>query len=180
MYRAGFTPVVTCSPVNNALCESYGATACFDYHSPACGADIRAYTDDNLKYILDCVTDTATMEMCYKSMGTPGGRYIALENIATIVKYTRRDIHADWFLASTITGDGVHMSGAYGRPPSPEHRRFGKDLFLRAETWLQNGDIRHHPVDIREGGLGNLAEAMDGMRSGRIHAKKLVVSLQAE
>ncbi|KAK0612276.1 chaperonin 10-like protein [Bombardia bombarda] len=174
---AGYTPIVTCSPANNSLCESYGAAACFDYHSPACGADIRVHTDNRLRYVLDCVTDAATMKMCYGAIGSLGGSYVALETLATTVKYTRRDVRADWFLADAIMGDGVHMTGTYGRPPSPEHRRFGKQLFSLAENWLQNGSIRTHPLEVQNGGLADLPKAMDDMKLGKVHAKKLVMPL---
>ncbi|MCJ1287779.1 hypothetical protein MMC26_007131 [Xylographa opegraphella] len=174
---AGYTPIVTCSPTNNALCESYGATACFDYHSSACGADIRVHTDSSLRYVLDCVADAGTMKMCYEAIGSSGGSYIALETIATTVKYTRRDVRADWFLASAIMGDGSHMTGTYGRPPSPEHRQFGKQLFALAENWLHDGSIRHHPLEIQDGGFANMHVAMDDMKRGKVHAKKVVVPL---
>ncbi|KAL2830284.1 GroES-like protein [Aspergillus cavernicola] len=174
---AGYTPTVTCSPANNALCEFYGAAACFDYHSPACGADIRVHTADSLRYVLDCVTDAATMKMCYGAMGSSGGSYIALETIATTVKYTRRDVLADWFLADAIMGNGVSMAGTYGRTPSPEHRQFGKRLFALAEGCLCDGSIRHHPLEIQDGGLANVAKALDEVKLGKVHGKKLVMPL---
>lgn len=86
-------------------------------------------------------------------------------------------MRADWFLADAIMGDGVHMTGTYGRPPSPEHRQFGKQLFALTENWLHNGNVRHHPLQIRDGGLGNLLEAMDDLKMGKVHAAKLVVPL---
>ena len=167
---------MTCSPANNALCESYGAAACFDYHSSACGANIRVHTNNNLKYVLDCVTDAATMKMCYEAIGS-SGNYIALETIATTVKYTRRDVRADWFLADAIMGDGVHMTGTYGRPPLPEYRQFGKQLSALAEDWLLDGSIRHHPLEIQDGGLASIPSALNDMKLGKVHAKKLVMPL---
>lgn len=168
---------MTCSPANNALCERYGAAACFDYHSPACAADIRVHTDNNLRYVLDCVTDSTTMKMCYEAIGSAGGRYFALEKTATTAKYTRRDVRADWFLADVIMGDGVHMTGAYGRPPSPEHRDFGKILFALAEGWLQDGSLVCHPVEVRGGGLENVPTALEDLKTGKVHGKKLVIPL---
>jgi len=177
--RAGYTPVVTCSPANNALCESYGAAACFDYHSPACSSDIRVHTDNKLRYVFDCVTDATTMKMCYGAIGSLGGSYIALETVATSVKYTRRDVRADWFLADAIMGDGVHMAGTYGRPPSPENRRFGKLLFAQAAKWLDEGSVKNHPLEIREGGLEGILGAISDMKHGKVQARKLVVPLLA-
>jgi aspyridone synthetase trans-acting enoyl reductase len=119
------------------------------------------------------------MKMCYEAIGSSGGRYIALETIATTVKYTRRDVRADWFLADAIMGDGVPMAGTYGRPPSPEHRQFGKRLFALAENWLRDGSIRHHPLKIQDGGLVNIPKAIDDLKLGNLHAKKLVLPLEA-
>lgn len=174
---AGYTPIVTCSPANNALCESFGATACFDYHSPTCGADIRVHTDNSLKYVLDCVTNAVTMKMCYEAIGSSGGRYIALEAPTTAVKYTRRDIRADWLMAPSILGAPVMKLGTYGRPSTPEHRQFGAQLFGLAERWLHDGRIRHHPLEIRDGGLVQVSKGVDDLRLGNVHAKKLVLPL---
>ncbi len=168
---------MTCSPANNALCEKYGAATCFDYHSAACGPDIRVHTDNSLRYVLDCVTDVATMKMCYEAIGSAGGRYFALEKTATTVKYTRRDVRADWSLADAIMGDGVHMTGVYGRPPSPEDRVFGKKLFALAEGWWQYVSLVSHPSEVRRGGLENLPTALEDLKTGKVHAKKLVVPL---
>ncbi|KAK3374835.1 chaperonin 10-like protein [Podospora didyma] len=108
---AGYTPIVTCSPAENALCQEYGAAACFDNHSPACGADIRVHTDNGLLYALDCIADDVTMKMCYEAIGSGSGSpsyYFGLKKPANAiaVKYTRRDVQADWTLA-----DGVQVLG---------------------------------------------------------------------
>lgn len=117
------------------------------------------------------------MKMCYEAIGSSGGSYIALETIATTVKYTRRDVRADWFLADAIMGNGVQMAGTYGRPPSPELRQFGRQLFALAENWLHDGSIKHHPLEIQDGGLANMPQALDDMKLGKVHGKKLVVPI---
>ncbi|KAK5657219.1 hypothetical protein OQA88_3277 [Cercophora sp. LCS_1] len=109
---AGYTPIVTCSPADNALCREYGAATCFDIHSPACGADIRVHTDNGLLYVLDCIADDVTMKMSYEALGSGSGSglsyYFGLQKPvnATAVKYTRRDVRADWTLA-----DGLQVLG---------------------------------------------------------------------
>jgi aspyridone synthetase trans-acting enoyl reductase len=107
---AGYTPIVTCSLADNALCREYGAAACFDNQSPACGADIRVHTDNGLLYVLDCIADDVTMKMCYEAIGSGSGSsyYFGLKKPANAiaVKYTRRDVQADWTLA-----DGVQVLG---------------------------------------------------------------------
>lgn len=177
LHSAGYTPIVTCSPANNALCEAYGAAACFDYRSSTCGADIREYTANSLVSVLDTVTDPSTMRMCYEAIGSSGGKYVALEAITPIVKYTRRDVRADWLMAPTITGAPVEIPGAYGRPSTPEHRAFGAELFLLAERLLKEGIIKNHPLEIREGGLASIPTYVNDLRVGNVRAKRQVVPL---
>ncbi|KAK3361573.1 alcohol dehydrogenase GroES-like domain-containing protein [Lasiosphaeria ovina] len=174
---AGYTPIVTCSPSNDALCASFGAAATFDYHSASCGADIRVHTDNGLRHVLDCVTDAASMKTSYEAIGAGGGAYVALEAPTAAVKYTRRDVRADWLMAPSLLGVPVHKKGAYGRPSTPAHKQFGTQLFAQAEAWLRDGAIRHHPVEIREGGLAGITDGVDDMRLGKVHAKKLVLPL---
>ncbi|KAL9086281.1 MAG: hypothetical protein Q9165_007196 [Trypethelium subeluteriae] len=176
---AGYTPIVTCAPANNALCKSYGAAACFDYHSASCGADIREYTANSLTSVFDCVTDATTMKICYEAIGSSGGQYIALESVTVPVKYTRRDVRADWLMAPTILGTPVELPGSYGRPSTPEHRRFGSELFLKVEKLLQEGKIRNHPLEIREGGLAKIPTYVNDLRVGNMRAKRQVVPLVA-
>ncbi|KAK1975927.1 chaperonin 10-like protein [Colletotrichum cereale] len=174
---AGLTPIVTCSPSNFALCRSYGAAACFDYNLPGCGDSIRMYTDDKLAHVLDCVTDSTTMKMCYKAIGPAGGTYVALETFPTTVQYTRRDVRASWILGSSLFGHAVEFSGAYGRPASRAHRDFAARLFPLVEGLLDAGLIKNHPIDVRGGGLGALAGGIEELRKGKVRAKKLVFPL---
>ena len=167
---------MTCSPNNNALCESYGASACFDYHSPTCGADIRVHTNNKLAHVLDCIADADTMTMCYKAIGPSGGKYAALKPIVTSVKYTRRDVYANWVMVETVLGVSA-QHGIIGRHQSKEHQVFGSRLFPLVEQLLQDGSIKPHPLDIRDGGLANIPNVVEHLRSGNVRARKLVVPL---
>jgi hypothetical protein len=51
---------VTCSPSNFNLVQRFGAEMAFNYHSPIAAADIRAYTNNGLVYVLDCISLTET------------------------------------------------------------------------------------------------------------------------
>ncbi|KAF4952471.1 hypothetical protein FGADI_6705 [Fusarium gaditjirri] len=178
LFRAGYNPIVTCSPANNSLCESFGASACFNYNSPTCGADIRLHTDNSLAYVLDCVTNVATMTMCYEAISTRGGTYIALDATANTVKYTRRDVRADWVMANTLLGEPCKLDGVYGRPSIPEHREFASHFFRLAERWLAEGKVRNHPLEIRTGGLKSIDSGLKDLRDGVIRGKKIVVPLE--
>lgn len=105
---ASYTPIVTCAPSDDDLCRKHGAAACFDDRSPACGADVRVHTDNGLLYALDCTSDDVSMKMCYEAIGSgfDGGAsyYFGLKKPAnaTAIKYTRRDVRADWTLAEGV------------------------------------------------------------------------------
>jgi NADPH:quinone reductase-like Zn-dependent oxidoreductase len=62
---SGLNPITTCSPANFELVKSYGAAKAFDYRSPDYIKDIKAYTKNELKFVLDCVPEPETMEFCY-------------------------------------------------------------------------------------------------------------------
>ena len=72
--RCGLRVIATCSPRNFDLVRSYGADVCFDYNSPTCGADIRAYCNNALDYALDCITEESTLKICYQAIGRLGGK----------------------------------------------------------------------------------------------------------
>lgn len=117
------------------------------------------------------------MKMCYQAIGPAGGTYVALEAFSTPVQYSRRDVKASWILGSSLFGDVVEFSGAYGRPASRTHRDFASRLFPVVENLLQTGLIKNHPVDVRSGGLGALTEGIEEIRRGKVRAKKLVFPL---
>ncbi|KFX86089.1 hypothetical protein O988_09773 [Pseudogymnoascus sp. VKM F-3808] len=62
---AGLRPIATCSPANFALVLGFGAEKAFDYRSPDCAKEIRAYTRNGLKYALDCVSESDSAQLCY-------------------------------------------------------------------------------------------------------------------
>lgn len=128
--------------------------------------------------MLDCVTDAATMKMCYEAIGAQGGTYIALEPTTNTVKYTRRDVRADWVMANTLLGDPCMLEGIYGRPGAPEHRLFAGRLFRLAERWLREGRIWNHPLEIRDEGLESVDPGLQDLRAGIVRGKKLVVPLE--
>jgi hypothetical protein len=118
--------------------------------------------------------------MCYEAIGSSGGKYIAIEAIDAVAKYTRRDVLADWLMAPTIMGTRVEMAGTYGRPSTPEHRRFGAGLFLLVERLLHEGALKGHPLEIRQGGLAQIPTYINNVRVRGGQAKRQVVPLLAE
>ncbi|CAG8958436.1 hypothetical protein HYFRA_00011113 [Hymenoscyphus fraxineus] len=117
---SGLQPIAVCSPQNFALVQSFGAVAVFDYMSPTCGMDIRAWTKNTLSHVLDCISDVQSAEICYKALGRAGGRYVCLELQQPETLAQRKAVHAEFIMGYELFGKPVALPGGYGRDANPE------------------------------------------------------------
>jgi NADPH:quinone reductase-like Zn-dependent oxidoreductase len=127
---AGLRPIATCSPSNFDLIRRFGAEQVFDYRSPTCAADIRAYTKNELAYALDCITLAETTQLCYESLGRAGGRYVGLEPFRQAVADTRAlTVQPSWLMALTI----------FIETPSRRIASLGRSFFPRSKpSWIED------------------------------------------
>lgn len=154
-----------------------GAVETFDYHDSSCGTNINRFTKGSLPYALDCISSAETMTMCYEAIGACGGRYVALEPFSTHIKYTRRDVLADWIMALTIFGEPVKLAGVYGRPTMLQHRCLASRLFTLVESLLSQGILMSTDYEVFQGGLEAIQEGIEKIRRGRDNGRKMVYSL---
>ena len=171
--RCGIRAITTCSPRNFSLLKSYGAEEVFDYKSPTCAADIRAYTKNTLQYAFDCITEDDSMKICYGAIGRAGGRYTAVEPFPTRHK-TRKAIRDEWILALTIYGKKVELEGVFGRDASTEDYEFGKKFFEEVEKILWEGRLICHPLVVGKGGFQGVVEGVDRIRHKAMSGQKMV------
>lgn len=177
-YRAGFRPIATCSPANYALARRYGAEEVFDYKSPTCAADIRAYTGNELAFALDCVTQADTTQMCYQAIGRAGGRYVSLEPFRDTVAQTRpHTVEPSWVMALAIFGLEVALDGEYGRAPNAENRKVGVKAFAAAQALMNRNQLHAHPVKAMSGGWQGVVKGVDIIRNRAQSGQKLVYSV---
>lgn len=172
--RSGIIPIATCSAKSRDFVLSLGAEETFDYDSPTCGIEIRNYTKNNLRHVLECVTQDKSMKMCYEAIGSEGGKYVALEPFSIHIQYTRRDVQAEWQNTWSLFGSPVRLSGVYGRPGRAEDRQFASVLFPVAERLIWDGLIKPHPIEIRTGGMEAIATGIEDLRNGKVKGRKLV------
>ncbi|KAK7750074.1 putative Hybrid PKS-NRPS biosynthetic cluster [Diatrype stigma] len=158
---SGLKPIATCSSGSMDMIKSIGAVETFDYRSTTCGREIRNYTEGSLEHVLDCITTTETMTMCYDAIGANGGKYTSLDPPPTQIKYTRRDIDADWITAFALFGHPVKMNGVYGRPSQPKSRQFASKLYALAEGFIQRGLLKPTSFQIRTGGLDGVQDGIE-------------------
>lgn len=175
--RSGLRPITTCSPKNFELVKSYGAEIAFDYASPTCAEEIRAYTKNTLRYALDCITEAPTTKLCLAAIGRAGGIYTGLELISEDLLGLRKVVTMDWIMSITIFGDRIGLPGAYGRAANSEHRVIGKWFFALMEELLRDGRLRPHPVRPLPGGFAGVLEGLELLRLKTVSGQKLVCNV---
>ncbi|KAK9782757.1 putative GroES-like protein [Seiridium cardinale] len=171
--HAGYEVSTTCSPKSAHVAERAGAAAIFDYNSPICADEIKERMPLKISLAVDCITSTASMRTCYEVIDPQGGRYISLDPFS-LRGHTRRNVKPSWVLALTIFGEAISWSRPYARPARPRDREFAKRWMKVAEGLLQSKAIFTHPVEMVDGGMENIAEALDRIRRGQVSGKKLV------
>ncbi|KAF2686193.1 putative alcohol dehydrogenase [Lentithecium fluviatile CBS 122367] len=173
---SGLHPIATCSPRSFERVKALGATKCFDYHSPACGTDIKAYTDNKLEYALDCITDTGSMKICYTSIGSSGGRYVALDPFP-IRGHTRRSVKPSWIIAFTIQGRPINWQRPFKRDARPRDREFAEMWYKLCQGLMEKNAFETHPIEVKPGGLEGVIKGADLGRKGLLSGAKLVYRL---
>ncbi|KAL6716649.1 hypothetical protein ACLMJK_006217 [Lecanora helva] len=172
---AGLRPIATSSPRNFPLCARFGADRTFDYNSPTCAADIRAYTRNELTCALDCISEADTTKLCYAALGRAGGRYVCLEPFRETITQTRAlTVRPSWVMALTVFGRKVDLEGEYGREARPGDREFAGRAFGVVEGLLGRGLVESHPVRVMEGGLEGVIEGVERIRSQNLSGQKMV------
>lgn len=173
--RAGLRPIATCSPSNFALVLGFGAEKAFNYRSPDCATEIRAYTRNGLAYALDCVSESDSAQLCYGAIGRAGGRYCGLEPVRRAVAAARPTVRASWLMVLTMFGGRVALDGDYAREASAADRALTAKIFAAAQTLLDNGRIKSHPVRVLADSWAGVIQGVDIIRTGAISGQKLVV-----
>ena len=167
-------PVTTCSPETFALAKASGAVEVFDYHSRACGADIRKYTNDTLMYVLDSISTIESLRACYAALGSKGGKYIGLEPPSAQAKFIRQDVTPDWVIMFTMFNQPIKWQKPFYREAQPEDRRFAERWFKIAQELLDHDAIAPKRYEQRSGGLDGVIEGVDSVRKGKVPRVKLV------
>ncbi|KAF7587032.1 hypothetical protein BBP40_007828 [Aspergillus hancockii] len=169
---SGYTVLTTCSPQNFDLVKELGADAVFDYRDPNSAAEIRKYTNNNLKLVLDTISLEASAKYCDEAISTDGGDYSAL----LAVGIERANVNDRWTLAYTITGEAFTF-GDTPIPAKPEDKTFAESFWNIAEKLLTEGKIKIQGVKVNPGGLKGVIEGLQLMKAGKVSGEKLVYNI---
>ena len=172
----GHKPIAVCSPKNYELVRSYGAVEVFDYHSPTCAADIRAYTRNSLAYIVDPIVEAKTMQLCYAAMGRAGGKYCALEAYSEEL-CTRKVIKPDLVIGMRCFGRKVALDFGYESEADPHSRALGIEWRDEVQKLLDEGRLKAHPIKALPGRYEGIMKGLEMLRTKQVSGHKLVVQL---
>ncbi|KAI0802806.1 GroES-like protein [Xylaria sp. FL0064] len=176
---AGYSPIATSSPKHFNLVRSYGAEAVVDYSSPDCAREIRAYTKNNLRYALDCVTTAESMKLCYAAIGRAGGAYTGLDPFSQAVASTRKVVKADWVLGPTMLGEVIAWPEPHYREIDENIREFGLNWRSIVENLFAQGRLRVHPVSVEPNEFHGALDGLERIKKGLVRGVKLVCSIDS-
>ncbi|PVH78950.1 NAD(P)-binding protein [Cadophora sp. DSE1049] len=169
--------VTTCSPHNFSLVRQYGADAVFDYHSPTCAADIRAYTKNRLKYAIDPFGEVATTALCYETIGRVCGLYCALEHYQESM-CTCRAVKHQFVMGPALLGRGVLLPEPYGVEPDPELHEWSKRFYRSFQKVIDGGLLKPLPIKLLSGGFDSILAGLELLKTKQVSGQKLVVKLE--
>ncbi|KAL9022220.1 MAG: hypothetical protein Q9185_000620 [Variospora sp. 1 TL-2023] len=173
---SGLTVLATASPQNFDLMRSYGADAVFDYHDQDCGAKIRAYTNNALRHVLDCIAEESTLAIDAAALSSDSSQELHCLTLLppdTWPVERQHDVNVRFLLGYTSFGEEFTKFGATW-PPVPEHYEAGVRFWELHGKILEEGKVKAHPVTVKEGGLAGIPEGIDELRHKRVSATKLV------
>ncbi|KAJ5827801.1 Polyketide synthase enoylreductase [Penicillium robsamsonii] len=172
----GHRVVSTSSEKNIELVKSYGAEEVFNYRSSTCGADIRAYTKNSLRYVIDPFGEVKTMSVCYEAVGRAGGKYCALEQYQEALA-TRRTVKPFLIMGSSIAGRGLVLPDPYGSPPDPELGAWSLKFYKDLQSLVDEGKLKECPQEILPGKFDAILSGLDRLKNKQVSGKKLIVPL---
>lgn len=180
---SGLQVITTCSPKNDALVKAHGADAVFDYNSPTCGADIRAFTNDKLGRVFDCISEGSSPAICAAALASKGenvdvaayGSDVKLQYSSLLpVEFPRQGVQNGFTLGYTVAGERFTFRGGMEFPAKREDFEFGKGWVSLAEDLLNEKRIKAVPTDQRSGGLEKVEQGLTDLREGRVSGSKIV------
>ncbi|KAJ4298205.1 hypothetical protein N0V90_006104 [Kalmusia sp. IMI 367209] len=183
---SGYEVITTCSPHNFDYVKSLGADAVFNSRSPTVGEEIRAYTNDKLYYLWDTIGEHGSEEASAKALAStaPEGQKIhygtiLLKEISEFRDRTGKmqdrpdDVVFSMSLGYTAAGDAFQIKDNIF-PARPDDYVFAKKWMPFAGELIEQGKIKPHRVEAREGGFEGILSGLEDMKDGKISGVKLV------
>ena len=176
LVRSGYIPIAVCSSTSSPLVVKYGAVGTASYTSPTCIETIKSLAGGvPIKHALDCITDAASVAICFGALSRAGGRYACLEDCPESWR-TRRAVKVKVVMGFEMRGINVDIAHpVYGRKARPELHAMGTLWAKEMQTLLDKGSIATQPIREVEGRFEGIIKALEMLQSGVVRGEKLVI-----
>lgn len=176
--------IATASPHNFDLLKSIGADHVFDYKSPTVGADIRALTENKLKYAWDCTGYGAAI--CAAALSSTADDAEGKPKYGTIIPVKREVIDeinpvvdGPYFtLGYDVWGIAYPRLGTTYVPDQTEVDHARKFWNITQEL-LESGKLVPLKPEVNRlgSGLEGVLKGLEELRNDRVSGTKLVYTL---
>ncbi|KAI9733687.1 MAG: hypothetical protein M1834_003290 [Cirrosporium novae-zelandiae] len=173
----GYVPITTCSPKNFDYVRSLGAAAVFDYNDPECGAQIREYTQNTLRLVLDTVSLPSSAKIAAEALSSNGSLDLKYCSLLPLFDIPRKDVKVSFVNGITCLGEYFEYpleEGPWPVEAVPEDFEFAKVWSGIAERAFAAGKVVPHRMRVCEGGLSGVADGLKMLEEGRVSGEKLV------
>lgn len=176
---SGLSVIATASPHNFDYLRSLGADMVFDYKSETCPEDIKEYTENKLRYTMDC-TSTGT-ETCAFAMSDNQPGFYGVINPADedLLEAVNPNVTGPLeTLAYDAPGETYVWDGKDVTPDQSE-LEFATRFATLTEGLLADGKIKPIKLVVNKTGEGlkGALAGLDELRNGLLSAVKLVYTL---
>ncbi|KAI1333245.1 GroES-like protein [Xylariaceae sp. FL0255] len=176
---SGLTVIATSSPHNFDLLKLVGADHVFDYKSPTVGSDIRALTDNKLKYAWDTTGYGGAICAAALSDSDEGGK----PQLATIIPIKREVVDKvnpavdgpHWTLAYDAFGVEFMRGGSMYKV-DPEEIEYAQGFWILTQELLANESLKPLKPEVNRFGKGfeGIQVGLEELRNDRVSGTKLV------
>ncbi|KAI1259270.1 GroES-like protein [Xylariaceae sp. FL1019] len=179
---SGLSVIATSSPHNFELLKAVGADYVFDYKSPTVGADIRALTENKLKYAWDCTGFGGKICAAALSDNEEGGK----PQLGTIMGIERETIDSTNPIVEgplfTLGSDAFGVSyNRFGTPyeANKEEVEFAREFWRLSQNLFEEGKLTPLKPEVNRGGKGleGVLIGLEELKNDKVSGGKLVYTI---
>lgn len=173
----GYTPIVIASNNSAALAMEYGAAATASYTSKYCVEVVKSLAKKPIRRVLDCITDSESVAICYSAMARTGGNYACCEECHKVWR-TRRAIKVKEVMGFQVLGVAIDLGDStYTRPADKNLMKIGMRWAVEMQLLMESGRIKTHPLRELQSGWESIIQGLDMLRKGEVRGHKLVLRI---
>ncbi|KAK5637447.1 hypothetical protein RRF57_013162 [Xylaria bambusicola] len=177
---SGLQVLTTCSSHNFDLVKSLGANAVFDYKSSTCAADIKALTQNRLRYSWDCTGDGAGICAAAMSDAETGVYGTIMPADYELLSKTNPMVEGQPFMRGYDTqGEDYFWFGQTPVTPDVEEMKYYQWFLELTQPLLESGAIKPPRAVVNRTGAGleGVLKGLEEMKLGKISGEKLVYTI---